>query len=343
MSHLNHLDAYERPPDRMRGLFKRYQKCKAEDVDADANIIDMSKTPNGFDDQVQPADVSCFGDRDKAFQAFLSHPAGEHVEDKAASIPAFEVGNMSGFYILPEFLPPEIQIALLSRLLHRDLSNRNHQTNVHLHHHISYPPIQSPLSIQSFFSLDKAVTFRPKEPTVHRPITVAEFLGKKLRWMTLGGQYDWAAKQYPPGEPPPLPADIKQLLDSLFPDIDAQAAIVNFYSPGNTLGIHRDVSEYCDQGLVSISIGCDGLFVVGNQDGTDATTIRLRSGDALYMTGKSRFAWHGVAQILPNTCPHWLGEWPAVSNEPQFNYWRGWMYNKRINVNVRQMRGTRSS
>jgi DNA alkylation damage repair protein AlkB len=191
---------------------------------------------------------------------------------------------------------------------------------------------------QSFFNQKKAVTFPPKDPTVHKPITTAAFLEKKLRWMTLGGQYDWTAKRYPAEAPPPFPADIKQLLKRLFPDMEAQAAIVNFYSPGDTLSIHRDVSEYCSNGLVSISVGCDGLFIVGNQDGTETATIRLSSGDAIYMTGPSRYAWHGVPKIFPDTCPNWLAEWPAVDGSgPACSDWQGWMRNKRININVRQM------
>jgi DNA alkylation damage repair protein AlkB len=243
-----------------------------------------------------------------------------------------------GLYILPNLLSPEVQLLLLQHLLHRDLSNPDHRTNIHLHHEISYPPTSSHLPDCSFFFQDKAATFSPKDPAIHKPITVAEFLRKKLRWMTLGGQYDWTAKMYPSEDPPAFPADIKQLLKSLFPATDAQAAIVNFYSPGDTLSIHRDVSEHCDHGLVSISIGCDGLFIVGNQDGIETATIRLRSGDAVYMTGVSRYAWHGVPKIIPDTCPEWLARWPAADNsETEYNIWRGWMNDKRVNLNVRQM------
>ena len=155
--------------------------------------------------------------------------------------------------------------------------------------------------------------------------------------MTLGGQYDWTAKQYSLEGSPPFPADLKQLLRRLFPDMDAQAAIINFYSPRDTLGIHRDVSEYCDRGLASISIGCDGLFIIGNQDNAETATIRLRSGDAVYMTGLSRHAWHGVPKVIPNTCPSWLADWPAVDNETEYRHWRRWIYSKRINVSLRQI------
>ena len=36
-----------------------------------------------------------------------------------------------------------------------------------------------------------------------------------------------------------------------------QAAIVNVYSPGDSISLHRDVSEGKEAGLVSISLGCE--------------------------------------------------------------------------------------
>lgn len=154
----------------------------------------------------------------------------------------------------------------------------------------------------------------------------------------MGGQYDWTAKEYPADEPPPFPEDIKRLLKGLFPDVDPQAAIVNLYSPGDTLSVHRDVSEQCDRGLISLSIGCEGLFIVGSTDGDKNTAIRLRSGDAILMTGPSRYAWHGVPKIIRGTCPEDLANWPVKEGCSAYEGWRGWMSNKRININVRQMR-----
>lgn len=241
---------------------------------------------------------------------------------------------MVGLQVFPSLLSPRVQIALLDKLLHRDLSNPVHKTNLHLHHHVEYPG--SNPSAPSFFAEAHSKIVQPKDPTVHKPMTYAQMLESKLRWMTLGGQYDWTNKVYPHEIPPPFPIDIATLLKVLFPRIDAQAAIVNFYSPGDTLSIHRDVSEECDRGLVSISIGCDGIFLVGNDDGTHLAAIRLRSGDAVLMCGASRYAWHGVPKILAGTCSQWLRDWPDVPQRP-YSSWRGWMDNKRINLNVRQM------
>ncbi|KAJ2966973.1 hypothetical protein NQ176_g9893 [Zarea fungicola] len=143
----------------------------------------------------------------------------------------------------------------------------------------------------------------------------------------------------------------------MFPETEAQAAIVNFYSPGDTMMMHRDVSEFTDKGLVSLSFGCDGLFMIApngdgasvgaerERDGGKTTAadrkeyllLRLRSGDAMYMTQESRFAWHGVPKIVPDTCPEYLENWPA-REDGQFSEWKGWMKGKRINLNVRQVR-----
>ncbi len=235
---------------------------------------------------------------------------------------------------MPSLLPPKIQKILLSDLLHRDLSNSNHKTNLHLHYDVLYPDQHA-----SFFSSDPSVVaFQPKDPAVHPPLTVKAALDKKLRWTTLGGQYDWTNKMYPSEEPPKFPPDIADLLRDLFPAMEPEAAIVNLYSPGDTLSLHRDVSEQVDRGLVSISLGCDAIFIIGLQDRTTAETshevLRLRSGDAVYMSGESRFAWHGVPKIIPGTCPEYFADWPGN----YFPEWKNWMSNKRVNLNVRQMR-----
>lgn len=163
--------------------------------------------------------------------------------------------------------------------------------------------------------------------------------------MTLGGQYNWTEKKYPDTSPPEFPEDIKALLEGIFPKTRSEAAIVNLYSPGDTLSLHRDVAEHCGKGLISVSLGCDAIFIIGNtvqgttpDEAKDNTVVlRLRSGDAVYMSGESRFAWHGVPQILKDTCPEYLRDWPGGDSNGEFEEWRGWMASKRVNVNVRQM------
>jgi alkylated DNA repair protein alkB family protein 1 len=240
--------------------------------------------------------------------------------------------------MIPDVLPIRTQKLLLSRLLHRDLSDKRHLTNIHFHHELPYN------SDSSFFSLSEG-TCIPKDPNSHKPITLQRMLQRKLRWITLGGQYNWTIKNYPDEKPPEFPKDVETLLKDIFPGTLPEAAIVNLYTPGDTLSMHRDVSEDSNKPLISISIGCDAVFVVGAgfaQDGTEIAplTVRLRSGDAVLMSASSRFAWHGVPKIIPDTCPAPLENWPADEfndHATKYAQWKGWMKAKRINLNVRQM------
>lgn len=283
---------------------------------------------------------------------------------------------MVGLHIIPSLVPPNAQLHLLDCLLHRDLSDPQHKTNVHAHYNVQYPLLgpsacreqrsseafeesqhhQAKPKHASFFTLapDTRLLLQPKDPELHKPLAVSKFLERKLRWVTLGGQYDWTEKMYPVEPPPAFPRDIANLLAGIFPDMKAEAAIVNLYTPGDTLSIHRDVSEDCDRGLVSISLGCDGIFIVGTSverdDGETSVkhlVLRLRSGDAVYMSGPSRFAWHGVPQVIGGTCPDWLCSWPGktatdgkmtVDDSDAYEPWRDWMETKRINLNVRQIK-----
>ncbi|QIX02326.1 hypothetical protein AMS68_007843 [Peltaster fructicola] len=195
----------------------------------------------------------------------------------------YEVKDIPGLVVYTSFLSSQSQLFLLDKLFHRDLLNPEHKTNVHMHYHIPNPP-----QGQSFFTHNDV--FTPIDPSCHKPLTARQFLDKKLRWMTLGGQYDWTNKVYPSETPPPFPGDIKQIIETAFP-MKAEAAIVNLYSPGDTLSLHRDVSEDCNQPLVSLSIGCECIFIVGLEDekgGSKTATLRLKSGDAVLMSGESR-------------------------------------------------------
>jgi DNA alkylation damage repair protein AlkB len=259
-------------------------------------------------------------------------PLHNRLEDKLRQV---------GLLFFPSLLPSKVQMALLDKLMHRDLSNPEHLTNLHLFHEVIYPAGSSAIvniAHTSFFAMDPATSFEPKDSAIHKTMTVSQMLKRKLRWMTLGGQYDWTAKVYPKEQPPPFPSDVAGLLRACFPEVDAQAAIVNLYTPGDTLSVHRDVSEECDRGLISVSIGCDALFIVANEDASVIETIRLRSGDGVLMSGLSRYLWHAVPKVLPDTCPAQIADWPATSNESAFTSWKGWMQTKRINLNVRQMK-----
>jgi alkylated DNA repair protein alkB family protein 1 len=113
---------------------------------------------------------------------------------------------------------------------------------------------------------------------------------------------------------------------SLFQEYFPQTAIVNYFPVGTMMMAHQDVSEESmDKPLVSISLGCTSVFLMGTDRREDAPhAFFLRSGDAVIFTGPSRTAFHSVPRILDD-CPSFLS-----SAEPK-------MTGLRININVRQV------
>ncbi|KYK61065.1 oxidoreductase [Drechmeria coniospora] len=358
---LAELDAHEQPSDKMRSEWKQFSRMEPEALVRDSRIDDprLPLEQNGF----QTAGVITKEQLADAFSRLDPEYASHAQEDAAILFHPL----LPGLLVVPAVVPPSVQTGLLDRMLHRDLSNPQHQTNMDLHYTLASPPAAPS---QSLFSLapDTPALFTPKDPTVHKPLSARQVLHRRLHWVTLGGQYDWTNRVYPDGKPPCFPHDLAGFLETLFPETQAQAAIVNFYSPGDTMMMHRDVSEETDRGLVSLSLGCDGLFMIApsgpalspddiqhpqvegergeeakerdwvarEAEGKEYLLLRLRSGDAIYMTKESRYAWHGVPKVLKETCPDYLESWPAADGH--FAEWDGWMRNKRINLNVRQMR-----
>ncbi|KAK1836715.1 alpha-ketoglutarate-dependent dioxygenase abh1 [Podospora conica] len=336
------LDAHEQPSEELRVQWKTHSKADQQ-VLIDSGDIDDLESPEKAAEFCLAGTIPA-DQLNTAFKHVTPPDAAPVVVEKEA--PIYFHPLLPGLLLVPSVVPPEVQKTLLRQIIHRDLSDPRHQTNLHPHYDLPYPAGSA-----SFFSHppDSPVRFSPKDPDIHKPLTIKQALERKLHWVTLGGQYDWTNRIYPGSEPPPFPADIAAFLSTLFPETQAQAAIVNFYTPGDTMMMHRDVSEETDRGLISISIGCDSLFMIAPNDvgkmtdeekramdGRGYLLLRMRSGDALYMTKDSRFAWHGVPKVLKGTCPEYLEDWPAEDGE--FEEWRGWMKNKRININVRQMR-----
>ncbi|KAI9894414.1 MAG: hypothetical protein M1814_003171 [Vezdaea aestivalis] len=352
------LDPYATPPPALRSHFKWFKASGYQAPIEDESVwLEVDGIPTLAADHLVETD--CFSAArinsvTKAFEDQIISPESfGHANRRILTIP-----SLPGLIWIPSLLPPSTQRTLLDRLFHRDLGNPRHKTNLHLHHNVIYPSdrvtstktSRDGVSRPSFFAFPSSDEpyMTPRDPSSHGSISLTQFLSKKLRWITLGGQYNWTSKEYPKEEGPDFPPDIGRLVQGLFQDIKPEAAIVNVYSPGDTLSLHRDVSEECNQPLVSISLGCDCIFLVGIEQGESKklswAALKLRSGDALYMADDARFAWHGVPKIFSGTCPSSLEAWPSSQSESmdphavdQFSSWKGWLANKRVNLNVRQV------
>lgn len=80
---------------------------------------------------------------------------------------------------------------------------------------------------------------------------------------------------------------------------DPECCLINWYGEGARMGMHRDRDE-ADFGcpVVSVSLGDDGLFRMGNDvRGGKTESHWLRSGDVVVMGGAARLRYHGVDRI----------------------------------------------
>ncbi|MBB0992858.1 alpha-ketoglutarate-dependent dioxygenase AlkB [Dietzia sp. SLG510A3-3B2-2] len=112
-------------------------------------------------------------------------------------------------------------------------------------------------------------------------------------------EVDPAAAARDSGAPGPDPAEYT-------PD----AALVNLYGPGATMGLHQDRDEVRGDPVVSLSLGdaCTFRFGTPEHRGRPYTDVRLESGDLVVFGGPSRLAFHGVPKVFDGTAPAWCRE-----------------------------------
>lgn len=98
------------------------------------------------------------------------------------------------------------------------------------------------------------------------------------------------------------------------------AALVNLYGRGATMGLHQDRDEVSGAPVVSLSLGdaCTFRFGTPENRGRPYTDVRLESGDLVVFGGPSRLAFHGVPKVFDGTAPAWctdeLGAAPGRVN-----------------------------
>lgn len=105
------------------------------------------------------------------------------------------------------------------------------------------------------------------------------------------------------------------------------AALVNLYGRGATMGLHQDRDEASLAPVVSLSLGdaCTFRFGTPEHRGRPYTDVRLESGDLVVFGGPSRMAFHGVPKVFDSTAPSWCRE--VLGAEPG-----------RVNITLRMTR-----
>ncbi|CAK5077335.1 unnamed protein product [Meloidogyne enterolobii] len=175
----------------------------------------------------------------------------------------------------------------------------------------------------------------------YRGSNVFKNCSKKLRWVTMGNDYNWDTKEYLNNARHSLPDEMAKLsrlvvcslgLGDFLPD----AAIVNFYPEKSHLSPHVDRSERdLSRPLVSISLGQPAIYLTGGTSLNDPVdAIILRSGDILIMSGEQRLVYHGVPRILEEQPKIFGDEFIQIVKEKEVLEYAN---NCRINITVRQV------
>ncbi|XP_066339955.1 alpha-ketoglutarate-dependent dioxygenase alkB-like isoform X1 [Miscanthus floridulus] len=177
--------------------------------------------------------------------------------------------------------------------------------------------------------------------------TAATTLVRKLRWSTLGLQFDWSKRNYdvslPHNKIPDALASLaKKMAIPAMPsgeEFKPEAAIVNYYGPRDMLGGHVDDMEAdWTKPIVSISLGCKCIFLLGGKTRDEVpTAMFLRSGDIVLMAGVARECFHGVPRIFTESDQQEISALISQLSSGDDVFILDYIKNSRININVRQV------
>ncbi|KAF3492987.1 hypothetical protein DY000_02057866, partial [Brassica cretica] len=154
----------------------------------------------------------------------------------------------------------------------------------------------------------------------------ASVLLRKLRWSTLGLQFDWSKKHaaiaMPAGE-----------------EFRPEGAIVNYFGLGHTLGGHLDDMEAdWSKPIVSMSLGCKAIFLLGGKSKEDPPhAMYLRSGDVVLMAREARACFHGVPRIFIDEENADIGALESELSHESGDFFAEYIKTSRININIRQV------
>ncbi|XP_061338734.1 alpha-ketoglutarate-dependent dioxygenase alkB [Gastrolobium bilobum] len=287
------------------------------------------------------------------------------LHDKIIS-PVFSLQNRPGFYFIPGALSIEKQCSLIRESL-IDFPQPPNRTN----HNVIYGPIHNlfvaakdgKVLVEENYPVTssepgtdigyidgkewKFITEK-EEPLRRKCRSIsASALVRKLRWSTLGLQFDWSKRNYdvslPHNKIPEALCELaKQLSQPALPagvEFKPEAAIVNYFGLGDTLGGHLDDMEAdWSKPIVSLSLGCKAIFLLGGKSKEDPPlAMFLRSGDVVLMAGEARECFHGVPRIFIDKENAEIGHLEAQLTHEDDLCFLKYIQTSRININIRQV------
>ncbi|KAJ8451517.1 hypothetical protein Cgig2_018151 [Carnegiea gigantea] len=328
----------------------------------------------------KPVDLSEVADFKSILDSFRrtgKTPDGVHIKlgDNLDS-PVFGLDNHPGFYFIPEALSIEEQCQWIRECL-TSFPQPPNRTN----HNAFYGPIfdlfaaaqegkvlveeeDSPEELECLGSGHaQSWKLRDENPISlkgngRKPI-LASVLLRKLRWSTLGLQFDWSKRNYDVSLPHnKIPEELcrlsKKLAVPAMPIGEVfrpEAAIVNYFGLGIKSFILYIPSLYLCAALIfipisckldgplSFSLGCKAIFLLGGKSRDDEPlAMFLRSGDAVLMAGEARECFHGVPRIFTDEEHSEIAALEKqLSVSSSDRCFLDYISSSRININIRQV------
>ncbi|MCR9124948.1 MAG: alpha-ketoglutarate-dependent dioxygenase AlkB [Rhodobacteraceae bacterium] len=147
--------------------------------------------------------------------------------------------------------------------------------------------------------LKAAPLFSPVTPQ-GKPMSVRMTSAGRYGWVSDSAGYRYATQHPAGGAWPAIPDAVLRIWSQLTGETrPPDCCLINYYGEGARMGLHQDKDE-ADFGypVVSVSLGDDGLFRIGNTTrGGKTESVWLSSGDAVVMGGAARLIFHGVDRI----------------------------------------------
>ena len=249
----------------------------------------------------------------------------------------FMFSPIPGFLVLPGLLNEKEQIELLRDCFFNTMQSPN---NSNLNYHYEIPECNL---FREHYLNNNSLNLKSIQSHIEDATVDDEFL-KKIRWFTIGYQYDWTTKEYLLEKKNQFPPLIEKYAKSIAGLIGCQSytpesGVINYYQLKNTLMGHVDRSEKnMDAPLISISLGHSCVFLMGGSGRDDPVyPFILRSGDVVVFQHECRKNYHGVPRIIENSLPGHFSVTDTLEETDEEKAVKKLISTGRININIRQV------
>ncbi|KAF5185500.1 Alpha-ketoglutarate-dependent dioxygenase alkb [Thalictrum thalictroides] len=322
---------------------------------------DTKKCSSKRQKQPKPIDLSDVLDFKQVLDGQI--PSGIFKLQSDFDFPVYCIETHPGFYFIPAALSIEEQCHWIRESLTSfpQPPNRTNHHAIYGHIHDLFIAAQKTKVLTQVDALDLDPAslqnsdigtkwhFSGENTTVQKEDSAipASALLRKLRWSTLGLQFDWSKRNYNVCIPHnKIPESLCQLAKRMAApamptgeDFHPEAAIVNYFAAGDMLGGHLDDMEAdWSKPIVSISLGCKAIFLLGGKSRDDLpVAMFLRSGDMVLMAGQARECFHGVPRIFTDKENAEITPLALhFSNQEDLGF-LDYIRCSRININIRQV------